>query len=284
MATGTTYISRLSRNDLIREAYQIAGGSDNDPQFVGAVRILNSIIREYDKVGEHLWAEAADPTTLSLSADVAKYTVPATNMARLISVVFRDSSMRDIPIETITGRQYNKKEDKLYRSSYITRVYLSEEVDLAARSIFVWPVLSSVNSQSEVIGTDTNNYVCVRSNTGDVNNRPITGTNYRQSWELGGSSGVAWVNGTSYTSPQLLIIKYARPLYDFASSEDDPDIPGGWDRFLKFKLALDLSYKVKGFDAGERVEIRTEIRLAETRLFDKSTPQITDYHDKIEFF
>jgi hypothetical protein len=284
MATGTTYTSRLTRNELFRTAYRRVGGNISDPQYIEATRLLNAIIREKDKIGEHLWAEAADPTTLTLSQDVAKYSAPASNISRLVSVMFRNASMEDVPVIVSTGRQYNELTDKLERADVIDRVYLSEEIDLSSRSIFVHPVLSSVNSQSEVTGTDALNYSCIRNHVGDTDNKPITGTNYLQYWEQVGSSGVAWVDGTSYTAPQLLVIKYARPLFDFADSQDDPDIPAGYDRWLSYKLSIDLALSIPDFPSERLREFMVIAVESESQLFEKSTPQTDDTHNKTEFF
>jgi SPP1 family predicted phage head-tail adaptor len=56
-----------------------------------------------------------------------------------------------------------------------------------------------------VVGTDTNDYVCIADHTSvTAANKPITGTDYTGAWEASGTSiGSAWADATAYTSGRV---------------------------------------------------------------------------------
>jgi Tfp pilus tip-associated adhesin PilY1 len=49
-----------------------------------------------------------------------------------------------------------------------------------------------------VLGTDGNNYTCIKDHTGAVENRPITGASWATYWAQQGTGGGTWVAGTVY--------------------------------------------------------------------------------------
>ena len=51
---------------------------------------------------------------------------------------------------------------------------------------------------SQVIGTDTKNYTCKLAHVAADDKKPITGADWATYWTQTGSSGIAWVTGTSY--------------------------------------------------------------------------------------
>jgi hypothetical protein len=71
--------------------------------------------------------------------------------------------------------------------------------------IFLWAVVwepTTLTASSVVVGTDGNDYECIRNHTSAATNKPITGANYTSYWEATGStgSGSVWATSTSYTS------------------------------------------------------------------------------------
>ena len=55
-----------------------------------------------------------------------------------------------------------------------------------------------------VVGTDTNDYVCIADHTSvTATNRPITGTDYATFWEATAVTGGVWANSTAYTSGRV---------------------------------------------------------------------------------
>tara|TARA_B100001142_G_C14337261_1_gene656382 strand:- start:1082 stop:1921 length:840 start_codon:yes stop_codon:yes gene_type:complete len=81
---------------------------------------------------------------------------------------------------------------------------------LRADGIFLWqqdflsvPLVAS----SVVLGSDGNDYECIRNHTASADTKPITGSQYTSYWKkLSTSAGSAWVDGTSYTSINELVL------------------------------------------------------------------------------
>lgn len=88
---------------------------------------------------------------------------------------------------------------------------LSMSVDVYGRIVRVYRA-------DEVLGTDGKNYRCLSSHTSTADDRPITGANWATYWEqkghsalalVSGSSGIAWVVDTSYSSTESWRIEYS---------------------------------------------------------------------------
>lgn len=56
------------------------------------------------------------------------------------------------------------------------------------------------SAPSEVTGTDSLVYTCIRSHTSASGNKPVTGASWSTYWKQTGSTGGTWVTATSYTS------------------------------------------------------------------------------------
>lgn len=56
------------------------------------------------------------------------------------------------------------------------------------------------SAASEVTGTDSSVYTCIKSHTSSADNRPVTGGNWTTYWFKRGSTGGVWATSTSYTS------------------------------------------------------------------------------------
>lgn len=62
------------------------------------------------------------------------------------------------------------------------------------------PSMFGKQPDSEVLGTDGLNYVCIQTHTSATENKPVTGANYADFWFQAGESGIAWVTATAYRS------------------------------------------------------------------------------------
>jgi len=62
-------------------------------------------------------------------------------------------------------------------------------------------------SPSEVTGTDTNIYTCIRNHTSSSSTKPITGSNWAFYWKQAGLVGGAWADATSYSAniPYMIV-------------------------------------------------------------------------------
>ena len=287
--TARTNDSNLTRDELIAMAYEdIKVKAEGEPLsaelLAAGIKKLNLIIREHDVTGKHLWAIASAPTTIPLVANTFIYTsangLPTTAL-RLVSASYRDGSQSDYPLEVLTTEQYEAHYAKLETGDPCW-VYLTENTTIASKTLYIGPTLSTVNTQSVVTGTDAIVYRCIRSHTADSTNRPITGANYLLYWEAGGSSPSTWTTGTSYTAPQNLRLWFTRPLYDFDSSADNPDMPQAWSHWLQQELAIRLS---PGHNVPlDKVNMMRSLRNESyERVFRSVQPNTTKIHNLVEY-
>lgn len=63
---------------------------------------------------------------------------------------------------------------------------------------FVAGMLRIKADDSEVIGTDGQNYRCILDHIAADANKPVTGASWATYWVLGGINGIAWVTATNY--------------------------------------------------------------------------------------
>lgn len=286
MSVGATFDFNLTRDGIVKNAYEKVGNSNPDtPQMRSGVSLLGLIMRELDPQLDILWAVVNVPATIILVANKFSYTSAgglATNILRLETMNYRNSFGSDIPLIISTNKRYEAITDK-FQLGDPQLIYLTEERDISIRKLFVVPMLSSVNSQSEVIGTDALNYRCIYSHKADSTNKPITGANHLLYWEQAGVSGLPWVDGTSYTAPQQLRYTYRKPLWDFDLGRDNPDVPQSWVRMLTFKLASDLG-DTKGSDVQERLLYANKSVEAKRAIAPTTVKTTNDFQNKIEFF
>lgn len=286
MGTGTSYDFNLTRDGVVKNAYlKNSISNPTSQQLIDGVNLLNLIIREMDPRNDVLWAVTKNPATITLVANTFLYTTSnglASNILKLESMQYRDASGSDKNLTIGTQKSYETTIDK-FKIGDPDFVFLTEDTDLSGRQLFVVPMLNSVNSQSEVIGTDALNYRCIRSHTADSTNKPITGANYLLYWEQDGSSGAIWADGTAYAAPQLLRYTYRRPLWDFDIGRDNPDVPQSWVRMLTFRLAADLG-DIIGTDIQVRSLYLTKGEQAENIIAPSKVKETNDFHNKVEFF
>jgi len=279
MSIGTTSDAIMNKSELVKQAFTLIGIDNPSPERIKTTHILlNTLMRELDKDVNFLWAITANPSAITLLANIASYTSSnglPTDILRLESAKFRDSDGVDDLVNILTLPSYSEIPDKYEQSDHVSNIYLPEDRSLSNKTLFVHPVLSEVETQSELIGTDTNNYKCIRNHTGHADKRPITGDDWRIYWEAGGSSGVAYVVNTEYVAPELLLLWYRRPLFDFDTFEDDPDVPLGWDKLLLLKLAHMLSFSATAYNPIDRSQLEKEIKKAENYLKPSKVP-VTD--------
>jgi hypothetical protein len=98
----------------------------------------------------------------------------------------------------LTAAQYN-----------VGSLYLNAMVKLwAADDIYIWKekrAVHALTASSVVLGTDGNDYECIRKHTSSSITKPITGANYKGFWkQLTTSAGAAWANDTNYESIQAI--------------------------------------------------------------------------------
>lgn len=288
MTIGTTANAVMDRNSLVSRAFELVGIFNPGPaRLKNSLVVLNSIMRELDKDVDFLWAVSPTPTAITLQANLATYASSAglpTDVLRLETAKFRDSDGTDTPVDILTLESRAAIIDKYTQDSIVRKIYLTEDRDLSNRSLLIWPILGEVETQSELIGTDTNNYLCIRSHSGHADKRPITGDDWTIYWKAGGSSGVAYAADTEYVAPELLLLWYRRPLFDFDLATDNPDVPLGWDKLLMFKLAHLLSFSIKDFDVMTRSQLKAEILTSENKLKPSKVKKTNNIYNKVLYY
>lgn len=290
MTVGTSFDFTLTRDQLIDLAHKLIGvlapGQTLDGyQSQDAIKLLNLIVREVDESGDLKWTRGA-ASSITLVANTFVYTSSnglPTDIAKLDSVAYRDEAAMDRPISIITAMEYEGVLNKTDTGDP-KKVYLTDHRDLSSRVLYAVPMLSAVNTQSVVTGTDAIDYKCIRSHTSDSTNKPITGANYLLYWTAGGTSPSVWATSTDYNAPQQLRLLYQRPLWDFDTASDTPDFPQQWPRMLVYKLAFDLG-DLYGIPLPEREYLIQKAKGAYQDIFDKSIkPSSNNFHNKASYF
>lgn len=289
MATGSTADFTLTRDQLIELGYKIIGvlppGEPLDGELLeDGKKVLGLVVRETDKVGRWRWTIDV-ASTLTLVANTFRYTSSnglPTNISELVKVMYRDSQANDHPVEILKAEGWEDIARKIATGDP-EGCYLTDNIALASRELFVTPMLATVNTQSVVTGTDALAYKCIQSHVADTDNKPITGANWRLYWELGGSGPSAWATSTSYTAPQLLRLLYRRPIYDFDTASDTPDFPIAWPRLMVYKFAFDLA-DYWGIAPEKADRLIAKAKGAYDDLFVSNKAKSTNLHNKARYF
>lgn len=287
MPYGSTFTANLTRDQLITQAYKDIGKLENGESLPAGLQAdgilkLNNIIRELDAAGKWLWAESS--STIALVANQWIYTTSdglPSDLRQPDRILYRDAQGTDSPVELLTSESYANIANKKAIGDP-KKVWITTNRAIGSQTLYVTTALSSVNTQSEVIGSDALNYVCTRSHTSSTADKPITGANYLLYWEQSGSSGSAWAASTDYTAPQLLVLYYRRPLYEFTAATDNPDMPTQWTRLLEYRLASDLADPA-GVPLDQRLLLQGKAKGAYDDIFQSLRPQHTDYHNKASY-
>lgn len=290
---GTTSSYAPNRNALIEMAYRKVRAIDPNQTLEGyqltqGIGALNLIIRQMDaEPGTRPWSVGTGPTTIILQELIGVYTSTEglpTDLVEITSMTHRGLLGNDTRVEILPHESYAALSNK-FATGDVTKVYLNKNRDLSLQSLYVHPLPVNVGTQTRITG-DTQFYLCIRSHTADSTNRPETGANWRLFWVADGTVGAegTWTSGASYTAPKLLRLWYARPLVDFTSANDNPDLPASLSRILMLRLAADLSVDTGKSEQFEE-RLRREARNAERLVWKKTKQeQATDYHNKAEYF
>lgn len=289
MSTGATSDFTLTRDELIELGYKLIGvlppGEPLDGELLeDGKKVLGLVVRETDSAGRWRWTIDV-ASTLTLVANTFRYTSSnglPTTIADLVKVMYRDSQANDHPVEILRAEGYEAIQRKI-QTGDPEGVYLTDNIVLASRELYVVPMLSSVNTQSVVTGSDASVYKCIQAHTADTTNEPVTGDNWRLYWELGGSGPSVWAEDEAYTAPQLLRLLFRRPLYDFDAASDTPDFPISWPRLMVYKFAYDLA-DYWGIPSERADRMIKKAQGAYDDLFVSARAKSTNLHHKAEYF
>lgn len=293
MATGTTYDFNLSRDEIIEQALRKVGGlaAEETPtasQLLDGIKSLNGIVRAMDLRDKQLWKIATYPSYLSLIADTAAYTYSLgmpSNILDLVSVRYVDAANGSVPLKILTIEDYDALEDPLVPGTP-DAVFMETRRNLSdVPTMFVRPVPTTITAESVVTGTDSERYKCIYAHTSAAINRPITGANYLQYWQAGGSAAdeTTWAADTAYTASERLMLRYRAPLADFDLATDNADFPAGFGLWLTFELAHVFSFDY-GVPLEERAYLRSEAKDQYNKVFPYLIPDTNNHHNRHLYF
>jgi hypothetical protein len=289
MAFGTTSDATITRDQLITLALKKVGALGDGvttpaEMFQDTLLELGLLVHELSARGIYLHAQTV--ASLTLQANIFVYAIAQglpTAMQELLAASYRDGYAEDTPIDVLDRVGYERIGNKT-QTGNPAAVYLSDGLTLSSRTLTVWPMLSTVNTQSVVTGSDAQAYKCIRGHVGESANYPITGANWRLYWELGGSSPATWASGTSYEAPQLLRLTYRRPLYDFDAEGDNPDLPQAHGTMLMYLLMSRIG-RGYGCSLAECNDFKQEAFEIMAGTFKRTMQkQTTTYHNKARYF
>lgn len=289
-STGQTVDFTLTRDQLIALAHKVIGVLEpgqvlDGEQLQDGIDLLGLIVRETDAAGKHRWT-VQEATQLPLKTRTFYYdsnsSLP-TMISDLLSASFRTGSTgRDVTLKILKAEEYETITDKMQYGTP-QGVYLTEQIDLSLRGLYIWPLPTDVGTQSVVTGTDGQTYRCIRSHEADSTNQPVSGANWRLVWELGGSSPAAWASGTDYVAPMQIRLLYRRPIYDFLAADSQPDFPRPWPRHLLYKLAFDLG-DLYGIPMDERNLMINKAKGAYEDLFPSAQVKGQNLRPRVRYF
>lgn len=149
MATSGSTDYSLSRNDVIREAFGLAlqdgyGETISNEDYEAAARALNMMLKTWQAEGLRLWLTKEGSMTLTASKQ--SYTMGSggnhtERPLRILSMRFRDSNSRDLPMERMSREEYFDLPVKSSSSSAPTQFYY--DPGRAIGTLYIWPTLAS---------------------------------------------------------------------------------------------------------------------------------------------
>lgn len=287
-------MAQLKRSELIDEAHRKLGvldGTGINPEWqLRGIRSLNAIIREESqrsaRVNEMMYQSISKTIRMiaNRTGHATGFNLPD-DIEDVTSVVFRDASGDDTPLELMNEKSYNTIEDK-NKAGDPTHAFLRKYKDRTSQLLYVWPYLTSVTTPSSVVGTDGLYYFCTQEHTAINGNRPISGKDWEPFWSEDPTISPepsAWALSTAYTSGEMLSIVYRRALAEMTNQTDNPDMPDGWDRYLTYRLAHELAPHFY-ISLEERQWLRGEFMEAREALLPGTQPTNSAHHDKGTFF
>ena len=104
---------------------------------------LNTMLKGWQRKGPHLWKTVEG--TIPLLANTASYNLAATlNPLRIMSLRYRDASLRDLPMRLFTREEYF---DLPMKSSTGIPTQYYFDAQRGAPTLYVWPLLTTVTTE-----------------------------------------------------------------------------------------------------------------------------------------
>ena len=293
MATGSTSDHVIKRNELILDALWHVRALPPDGRasmdlFRRAVRLLNNLIRQEDLklTGENRALWALDFAGLFLVGDSHLYGIPQglrPDAQDVVKVQLRNTSGDESDVTLISQNTYDSLQNKNEQGD-VTKIWIKMGRTPKENLWYVWPVKSSPASPSIVLGNDQKSYECIQGHTSDDDTLPPGGQSSRLYWQLSRKDATAaHADATTYVNGDMLYYSFKRPLFDFGSPYDNPDMPVGWENYLTFKLALLLSVG-RNLSEKDIGTISGLLKQAEVDIFPSRQAQTKDFHNRGKYY
>jgi hypothetical protein len=294
MATGSTADFALTRNEIIASAIRKCKAWPEDGNMPvhkirDAIRALNLILRQEDLKQTGLAKSNWALSTVALPLVAGRYIFSSDedlpNILELQSVTVRGTDGDDsVPIDIISADDYSALSPK-NETGDPTKVYLRRARLLEDQRLYVWPAPSSVTAGDSVIQSEVT-YTCILKHTSATENKPGSGASADLYWKAGDTatgSADTWATATEYDNGDLIILNFKRPLYDFDTQYDNPDMPLGWEDYLIYKLAVRLAPE---YDLGmeQRTMLKMELADIERELVPAAREKTNQTHNLARFF
>lgn len=153
MATSGSVNFALTRNDVIREAFGLAladgyGETISNDDYEMAARALNMMLKTWQTEGLRLWLTKEG--SMTLTPNKQSYVMGTggnfvERPLRILSIRFRDSGARDIPMRLLSREEYF--DFPLKTSAGIPTQYYYDP-GRASGTLYVWPVLATGSTGS----------------------------------------------------------------------------------------------------------------------------------------
>jgi len=145
---------------------------------------------------------------ITITPNIATFTLP-TGLLQANRYEF-NGSIVPITTETMLDRHFGAG----WRMSTGTSIQHVMQDKQGEGTIRIYPRISSstyLGTLVTVVGTDGNDYYCIKSHTATADDTPITGENYPLYWKATGGTGegAVWVLGTAYTEYYYLYVDYS---------------------------------------------------------------------------
>ena len=255
VTSGTTAFL-MSMDQIIRKAMSKLGVQNpNTVEYNNAILELNLIMNDLQNKGTLLWKQQ-DALVPLISGYPAYYLDPL--MVDTLHWFFRYEG-DDTGITPFTRENYMQQSTKL-EGGEPNMVFVDWQLQQPVAKFY--PVYQ--NTTGFVVGTDGKSYICTASHTSADANRPITGADWSDYWELctiaTAPAGNIWVLGTDYDSGCVYFTKVVRS-QDILSTTDNPDAPVRWDNALVWMLADALAPE-HALQAWERQDLQQRAMIA----------------------
>jgi hypothetical protein len=149
MALSGSYDFSLTARQVITFALRKCNivGLNQDPSAAAAedARILlNLMLKDWQQKGPHLWKKTEGPVTLTNAT--SSYNLAATlNPLRVLSVRYRDTNSKDLPMEMLERTEYFDLPDKSSAGPPNTWYF---DPQRGAPTLYVWPVKATITTET----------------------------------------------------------------------------------------------------------------------------------------